>query len=255
MKKIIIAVLLLFLCFPFLLRAQAKATSIPKTKQATPKTKQVKNISLTFDADMTSGMLAKLKSGKEKSIYNPEIIKILRQNKVPATIFITGLWAETYPKAVKDMASDSLFEIGDHSYSHRSFTDNCYGLPALPEKEKQADLSKAQEVLRKISGKTPKLFRFPGGCSSANDTKLVSGYNLQVIGWTLASGDAFNSNTKAIVSNVLHNAKDGSIIVFHISGGRYAPKTADVLKVIIPELKKQGFEFKTVSDLAKIPHK
>jgi len=236
MKKIIIVLpLLLILSFPLAARAQT--------------------IALTFDADMTSGMLKRLESGLDKSLYNAEIIDILRREKIPATMFISGLWAERYPQAVKDMASDSLFEIGNHSYSHRSFTKNCYSLPQLPEKQKVADLVRAQEVITKLSGRTPMLLRFPGGCYSPNDLKIADSLDLRVIGWTFASGDAFNGNTKAIVKNVLQKATDGSVIVFHLSGGRYAPKTAEALKTIIFELKKRGYKFVTVSNLAKIPLK
>jgi len=248
MKKIYLLIITFILVAGIIYTDSAVLATKPIIK---PKTKVAKKIALTFDADMTSSMLIKLDTGKEKSLYNKEIINILEREKVPATIFITGLWAEKYPEAVKEIASSSLFEIGNHSYSHQGFTSQCYNLGALKEKDKTAEITKAQDVLEKFSGKKPNLFRFPGGCANKSDEKIVNSLGLKVIGWTLASGDAFNSNTKAIIDNVLHNAKDGSIIVFHLSGGRYAPKTADVIKTIIPKLKKQGYEFVTVSDLEK----
>ncbi len=239
MKKKIFFLMIIVLLFPTLARMQE---TVPIKK---------KQIALTFDADMTKGMLKRLETGSDKSIYDARIINILRQEHVAATLFITGLWAEKYSSVVKDIASDSLFEIGNHSYSHRGFTKTCYKLVPIPEKEKENDLQKAQDILDKLSGQKPTLFRFPGGCANPSDIKLAEHLNLQVINWTLASGDAFNYNTASIVNNVLKNAKDGSVIVFHLSGGRYAPKTADALKIIIPELKKRGYEFVTVSNLGK----
>jgi len=100
-----------------------------------------------------------------------------------------------------------------------------------------------------LTGFTPKYFRFPGGCHSDQDLKIVQDAGLTVIGWDLASGDAFSTNTADIVKNVLSKAKNGSIIVFHLSGGHYAPKTAEALKSIIPALKKRGVEFVKISDL------
>ncbi len=206
-------------------------------------------IALTFDADMTDGMLARLKSGQEKSLYNKEIIEILCQEKAPATFFITGLWAQAYPEAVKDIASDSLFEIGNHSYDHRGFTSGCYGLGTIKNKDKAGDIEKAQAILTELTGSTPRFFRFPGGCHGQADLEIAKKIGLTVIGWDLASGDAFNPNSAGIVKNVLNNAKDGSIIVFHLSGGRYAPKTAEALKAIIPALKAKGVKFVKISDL------
>ncbi len=246
MNKIPIFITTFFLIFPWLLQAQTLPPAIINHGD-----QGHKQIALTFDADMTNNMLAKLKKGTEKSLYNEEIVKILRQEKVSATFFLTALWAKQYPDATKDLANDSLFAIGNHSYRHQGFTTNCYGLEAIKEETKAADFVESQTTLEKLTGKKPGLFRFPGGCYASSDVKLANEAGLTVIGWDLASGDAFNPNTAAIVRNVLKNAKNGSIIVFHLSGGHYAPKTADALKMIIPELRKQGFEFKTVPELLK----
>ena len=208
-----------------------------------------KRIALTFDACMTVGMLKRVITGRDKDLYNRSIIEYLHLEKIPATIFITGLWAEKYPEFVREIANDPLFEIGNHSYSHRAFTEDCYSLPVLPMAEKESDILKTQEILTKLTGKTPKLFRFPGGCYNPTDLILTKKIGLRVVGWTFASGDAFNPNTEAIVENVLHNARSSAIVVFHLSGGRYAPKTEEVIKKIIPVLKKQGYEFRTVSNL------
>ena len=208
-----------------------------------------KRIALTFDACMTSGMIKRIETGKDQTLFNAEIIAYLHQEKIPATIFITGLWAEKYPDAVKAMAADPLFEIGNHSYGHKSFVTECFSLPILAENEKETDLRKSQETLTRLTGKRPRLFRFPGGCYQPDDLKLLEKYGLKMVGWSYASGDAFNSNTEAIVQNVLEKAKTGSIVVFHLSGGRYAPTTAEAIQRIVPELKKRGFEFVTVSKL------
>lgn len=209
----------------------------------------VKRIALTFDACMTSGMVKRVETGKDQPLFNAEVIAFLHQEKIPATIFITGLWAEKYPDAVKAMAADPLFEIGNHSYGHRAFVAECFSLPVLAENEKETDLRKSQETLTRLTGKSPRLFRFPGGCYQPDDLKLIEKYGLKMVGWTFASGDAFNSNTEAIVQNVLEKAKTGAIVVFHLSGGRYAPKSAEVIKTIVPELRKRGFEFVTVSKM------
>ena len=221
-------------------------------KQPFPPVEGQKKMALTFDACMTTGMLKRVESGSDPALYNAAIVDFLRSEKIAATFFISGLWADKYPNVVIELAAEPLFEIGNHSYSHRGFVDNCYSLPNLPENEKESDIRKSQEILLRLTGKKPTLFRFPGGCFSPADQALVKYNGLTVVGWSFASGDAFNSNTSAIVENVLEKAKSGAIVVFHLSGGRYAPKSAEVLKIIVPELKKRGFEFVTVSALLKI---
>ncbi len=210
-----------------------------------------KKIALTFDACMTRGMFSQVENGTYKSLISSAVIKYLQQEKISATLFITGLWAEKYPAIMREISSDSLFEIGNHSYSHRGFLEKCYTLPSLPAKEKEGDILKSQDVLTKFTGKKPQLFRFPGGCYSLSDIALVKKLGLKVVGWTFPSGDAFNNNTQSIVQNVLSRARPGAIIVFHITEGRYAPKTAEALRLIIPALRKQGYQFSKVSFLMK----
>jgi peptidoglycan-N-acetylglucosamine deacetylase len=240
MKPFLFALVLILSALVYTTRAQIVSPNSPPKK-----------IALTFDACMTNGMVKKLVNGTEKSLYNAEIVDYLKQEKIAATIFITGLWAEKYPEAVREIASDRLLEIGNHSYSHRSYVDSCFALPVLPENEKDADIQKTQDIIFKLTGQKPVLFRFPGGCHHPSDVSMVKAHDLKVVGWTFPSGDAFNPDTNAIVKNVLQKAKAGAIVVFHLSGGRYAPKTAEVIREIIPELKKRGFEFVTVSDLYK----
>src|ERR1700735_578125 len=87
-----------------------------------------KIVALSFDADMTPGMLNELRSKKVASWYNEKVIAALRQERVPATLFMTGLWIEAYSDVTKGLSADPLFELGSHSYSHGAFHSPCYRL-------------------------------------------------------------------------------------------------------------------------------
>jgi len=214
--------------------------------------RQSSKIALTFDADMTYGMKQKLSSGEVKSYYNKPIIDILEKENVPATIFITGLWAQTYPEITKALAANPLFEIGNHSYSHKSFTWRCYNLPiAVSQKEKEEEFAKSQEALKSILDYQPVLFRFPGGCSCSRDIETAKKYGLAVIGWNVDSLDAFNKNREQIIKAVKKQTQNGSIIVMHLNGDRNAPATADALPEIIKYLKEKGYQFVKVSEILK----
>lgn len=209
-------------------------------------------VALTFDADMTYGMRQKLLSGEIKSYYNKPIVDILEKEKVPATIFVTGLWAQAYPEITKQLARSPLFEIGNHSYSHKSFTWRCYNLPILvTQKEKEEEFSKSQEAIKSIIGYAPVLFRFPGGCSSLQDIETSKKYGLAVVGWDVVSRDAFNNNKQQIVSAVERQVKNGSIIVMHFNGNKNAPQTANALPEIIDNLRSRGFHFVKVSEILR----
>ncbi len=207
-----------------------------------------KIVALTFDADMTPYMKKQLDNGKVKSYYNSAVVATLKKEHVPATLFLTGMWAEIYKKESQSLASNPLFEIANHSYSHPGFSSPCWGLAKVSASQKRIEILKAQLAITKATGVTPSLFRFPGGCSTQSDVDLVTNNNLKVIGWDISSTDAFNKNPTSIYKTVMAKVKSGSIIVFHLHGGPNAPATDLALKRIITSLKKQNYEFAKIGD-------
>lgn len=198
---------------------------------------------------MTPFMKHELITGAVKSWYDPKIVDIFKQKKVPATIFMTGMWVETYPDIAASLAKNPLFEIANHSYSHPGFTKNCYELPSVPSWGKNGEFDKSQAVIKKYTGLTPKFFRFPGGCHTDSDVKLANSYGLSVVDWDVNSGDAFNFNAQSIVNQVQNNVQNGSIILFHFNGGKNSPETVNVLSQIIDHLQNKGFVFVKLTDL------
>lgn len=198
---------------------------------------------LTFDADMTPGMLRRLHAGEVREWYDPAIVDFLLEQRVPATVFVTGLFAETYPDLIQRLAADPLFTIGVHGYRHAAYTSHCYGLPALTsDAEKLDDLARGRETVARVAGRKPTLFRYPGLCHDAHDDELVREAGLRVDVPDVIAGDSFNHNVTAIVEQVLRQAKDRATIIFHL-GGPNAPVTLDALKKVVPRLEKRGYVF------------
>ena len=98
-----------------------------------------------------------------------------------------------------------------------------------------------------------KYFRFPGLCSDAEAVNKVEDQGYVVIGGDVDGADAFERNSKWIVSDVVANVRPGSIVVLHMHGGPNAPETAVALPDIIKKLRSQGYTFVKVSDLLKLP--
>lgn len=205
-------------------------------------------IALTFDADMTAGMEELLASGRVKSYYDDRLIRILESTNTKVTLFLTGMWIESYPDVAKQLAKNPLFELANHSYDHRGFDGTCYGLRPVSDNQDNEEVMKTQRLLSKL-GVTNRYFRFPGGCYSQTDLDILSSLGLTAIQWDVAGVDGFNDNQAAIEENVLRHVENGSIIVMHMNGIPNEPKTADAVAAIIFELKNRGFQFVKVSEL------
>ncbi|MFF9125156.1 polysaccharide deacetylase family protein [Streptomyces sp. NPDC014889] len=211
-----------------------------------PRTKG-KTVALTFDADMTADEGPRAAAGEH--FDNPELIATLRALKAPATVFMTGRWAEQYPDQARSIGSDPLFELANHSYSHYAFTANCYGLPRVPADRMRSDVEGAYEVFRKAGVPHPMpYFRFPGGCYDQQSLRALSSLGVTAVQWDVVSGDAFATDADAVVRQVLNGVKPGSVVVMHCTRSA-APTTERVVRAVVPELRKQGYRLVKVSDL------
>lgn len=206
-----------------------------------------KTVALTFDADMTADQGPRAAAGEH--FDNPELIAALRDLKVPATVFMTGRWAEQYPAEARSIGGDPLFEVANHSYSHYAFTADCYGLPTVAADRMRSDVEQAYTSLRKAGVPHPMpYFRFPGGCYERQSLRALSGLGVTAVQWDVVSGDAFATDADAVVRQVLDGVKPGSVVVMHCTRSA-APTTERVVRTIVPELRKQGFRFVKVSAL------
>jgi peptidoglycan/xylan/chitin deacetylase (PgdA/CDA1 family) len=208
------------------------------------------SIALTFDAEMTEGMKENLLSGKVTSSYDKRIIDILNQTQTKATIFLTGMWMQLYPKETQLLAQNPLIELASHSYADTAYTEDCYGLPSIPDLQDIKDIEITQELLQKVTRKWNTYFRFPGGCYSKTDLDIVQNQaKLTVVHWDVAGEDGFNENAESIAQRVIDTTQNGSIIILHLNGAPTAPKTADSLPEIIQKLKEKVLTFVTISEL------
>lgn len=199
-----------------------------------------KKIALTFDAEMTESMRASYVAGIVKSSYDKRIVDTLISTNTKATFFLTGMWIELYPDVTSQLSQNPLFELGSHSYTDSSYGGYCYGLTQLPNTLKIEDIGATEKLLREHGHIDNKLFRFPGGCYTPDDVKLVKEANDTVVHWDVVAADGFNNNTTQIVANVVNNAQNGSIIVLHMNGAPTAPKTAEAIPEIIRQLRAKG---------------
>ncbi|MFJ6074148.1 polysaccharide deacetylase family protein [Streptomyces sp. NPDC093065] len=232
---------------PTLAPGPAGLTPVFEHGPRTDGTKDGKTVALTFDADMTADEGPRAASGER--FDNPQLISTLRKLKVPATVFMTGRWAEEYPDQARSIGRDPRFEIANHSYSHYAYTDDCYGLPTVSKDRMRADLERAYTAFEKAGVPNPMpYFRFPGGCYDKAALKELSATGVTAVQWDVVSGDAFATDADAVTRQVLDGVRPGSVVVMHCTRSA-APVTEQVVRAVVPELRRQGYRFVKVSDL------
>jgi peptidoglycan-N-acetylglucosamine deacetylase len=190
-------------------------------------------VALSFDACPTSG----------KNQFNEAIARILIETKTPATIFLSGRWVEQDTAATKLLASDSLIELGNHSFTHPHML-------RLSEDGMRKELDRTQNIISKLTGQTPFLFRAPYG--EYNDTlvNLARKSVLATVQFDVESGDPDTTFTaQRLIKWVSERTRSGSIVIMHINNRGW--HTSQALPAIIQFLRNKGFTLVKVSDLMK----
>jgi len=194
--------------------------------------RSVPQVALTFDACQT---------GSRPTGYDEAIIRILTDYGTPATLFLGGLWVRWHPAQTRELAANPLFELGNHSWSHADFT-------RLNPEEMSIEILRTQDIVYRLTGRQPTLFRFPYDSYTDKALELVGQHGLYTVRWDVATGDPDPYiTTRAIIDVVTTEAKNGSIVIMHMNTlGRH---TAEALPAVIRRLRAQGYSFVTVSQL------
>ncbi|MET7710690.1 polysaccharide deacetylase family protein [Micromonospora sp. NPDC005413] len=196
-------------------------------------------VALTFDADMTDGMLGNLRAGRVTSYANLRILDLLEREQVPATFFLTGKWVERYPDLTRRIADNPRFELANHTYGHLAFTGDCYDLPRVPAKGMTDDVAKTFRVIEPYGGRQTRYFRFPGLCHNAAALDALAPLGLTVVDGDVVSGDPFATAWKPLVRAVLDNVRPGSVVIMHVTEAN-AAMTDEALPHILAGLRERG---------------
>ena len=189
--------------------------------EAAERAKNAKRIALTFDdgprADTT-----------------PQALDILKKYGAKATFFVVGN-AITGNEAILQRMLAEGHEIGNHSYDHPNLT-------ILSAAEVSSQIQLTQDAVFAATGQRPTVVRPPYG---AINQSVMSVINMPAINWSVDTLDWKTHNTAAILSEVKAQTGNGGIILMH----DIHQTTIDALPTVLDYLKKEGYEFVTVSEL------
>jgi peptidoglycan/xylan/chitin deacetylase (PgdA/CDA1 family) len=195
-----------------------------------------KLLALTFDAC----------GGPHGNGYDEELITFLRKEKIPATLFLSGLWIDAHPDKVKELAADPLFEIENHGLTHHPCAiagETKYGIHGTSSVGQAID--EIELNARKIESMTfrkPLYYRSATATTDEACAAIAKNLGETIVSYDLLSGDAVpGTSTSIIKSNLIHNAKNGAIVIMHMNHPEW--NGYEALKEALPEWQQQGFTF------------
>lgn len=173
--------------------------------------------------------------------YQPALLELFKQYDVHCTTFLIGSWAATHKSALKDMKAAG-FEIANHSWTHPFLTK-------LSSAGVANELKKTQRVLSSVTGNQAPYLRPPFGATNPSVKATAASLGYRIVMWDRTFGDSGRGATPTkLYSNVMYSGggvKPGDIILCHWG----SKPSYEALKRILPDLKAQGYEFVTLSEL------
>ncbi len=166
------------------------------------------------------------------------ILNCLSKYDSVATFFMLGENVKRYPKVVKRKAQLGM-EIGSHTWSHPNLNE-------LKKKEIKKEIDKTNDALMDACEQKATVFRPPYGNIDEKALKVV---DMPAILWSVDTLDWKSRKSKSVVKLVKKIEKedglDGRVVLMH----SLYPSTAKATEILVPWLKKKGYQLVTVSEL------
>ena len=164
----------------------------------------------------------------------PELLDLLRAERVPVTFFCIGRNVTAQPELTARIVREGHL-LANHTYSHSNAT-NFFGVEKLVE-----EMTRTQSAIRDAAGVTPAFFRPPMGLSNPRVLKAATAVGLRVIGWTARGFDTQCSTPHRIVRRILRGVEPGAIILLH-DGKIPADRLLATVKLLLAKLRERGYE-------------
>ncbi len=223
-----------------------------------------KEIALTFD-------------GGESAEEVTYILRVLREYKVPATVFLTGQFIQNYPDETRQLAESPWVEVGNHTFSHPHLTTYAWNrkqhtLSKLTPEILKKELEQAANLFFRITGTSMKpLWRAPYGEHNPEIRAWASALGYTHVGWTIEARWSLDSldwvtspedphyrTGRAIVHHMIQLAQrkpygiNGGIVLMHLGSERpVSDRPTRYLPFFIKSLRERGYRFVFVSEMLK----
>ena len=188
-----------------------------------------KYIYLTFDLGYEAG-------------YTENILKILKDNNVTATFFITDHYVNTASEIVQKMI-DNRNIIGNHTKNH-------FSMPNLTEKQINSELGDLHSKVKEKYGYEMKYMRPPKGEYSEKVLSTTTKLGYIPVMWSFAYADWDEKKQPSHeegINKITENIHNGEIMLLHAT----SKTNMEILDEVIKQIKNMGYEFKSLDEFVK----
>ena len=171
------------------------------------------------------------------TVITTQVLDLLEEHGIVATFFLIAQNITPESAEVVRRAVSMGCEIENHSVTHGFMNQ-------MTAEQIRSEVQTCTDRIVEITGRKPQFFRPP--FIAVNQT-LYDNVDLTFICGMGCEDWVPDVSAEERARRVLANAADGQIVLLHDM--QWNVNTVEALKTIIPELKKRGYEFATVSQI------
>jgi peptidoglycan/xylan/chitin deacetylase (PgdA/CDA1 family) len=171
-----------------------------------------------------------------------KILDTLDKHNAKAIFFVNGYRVKANPDLLKEIDARGQV-IGNHSYDH-------INLKKETDEKIREQIESVQQLVKEITGKTPKFFRPPHGASNETVKAVARENGMLFMTWSNGSldwdlGKKVSDKPQAVIDNVMEQLHPGSNILMH-----ELEWTADALDRLLSQLEEKGYSFVDPGEIA-----
>lgn len=174
------------------------------------------------------------------SAHTQRLLDIFERYGGKGTFFVLGNTLDNRKETLKRMVLQG-HEIGNHSWSHRQFTNI-----STDEVKDQIMLTRAK--IYEITGVDCMLVRPPYGACNDEIRALGKELGVSFVNWSVDTLDWKSKNADAVYNEIMESVGDGHIILCH----DLHKTTVDAMERVVPDLIEKGYQLVTVSELLTV---
>ncbi|WP_374065084.1 polysaccharide deacetylase family protein [Actinokineospora auranticolor] len=168
--------------------------------------------------------------------WTPQVLDLLRENKVRAVFCLLGSQVELYPDLVRRIVAEG-HAVCDHSVKHDD-------LGSMPVEQARADIVATRDAIRRAAG-NPNLpvpyFRAPFGSWGATP-QIAAELGMSALAWTVDPRDWDGSPSDVLVGRLSSAVYPTAVVLSHDGGGDRGPTVA-AYRQMIPQWQRSGWVF------------
>jgi peptidoglycan/xylan/chitin deacetylase (PgdA/CDA1 family) len=175
-----------------------------------------------------TGVAITIDDGPDPDV-TPQVLAQLAAHHALATFFCVGARVERHADLAREIVSRG-HAIENHSQRHR------HNFSLLGPGGMNAEISRAQDSILRVTGSSPRFFRAPAGLRNPFLDPVLARLQLHLASWTRRGFDTVNADADAVYRRLANPLQDGDILLLHDGNAARGRGGKPVILEVLPRL-------------------